>query len=573
MEQNDQGYYKRMIDEDFKKNEVYERDIKDQAGEVLKQTGVQEPNKALYDDSSYVSPFEQSLETNEPYMRAKELNDLQRMPVDNIPQEIGTVDPLRNPAATYQPGPIEQAIGNVLKPPRAEIPLQSIPEARGERFTPVPLAPTRKEVSQRASVQVPGVGSTAPTDITEKELATGARDFNTIIADNLRGAPVYQELGKKAIEAEAGAEQEAQTLKAETAQAQAADIESQLARQRAQNATVRAEAEEMSKKIAEKVDPGRVWNNKATWAKISLVLGAALQNAAGSDAGLRTIDNTITRDLQAQMDDRNKGIIKHGNLLDLVAAGSKNESEILNKGREFSMKMVDAYMAAMKAGAKKDAAEYLALAKTAKDYTMPLFEKQIASQKGMMDVSGQQQKRKNDDFNLQLKKAEIQQKFVEAKMKESNLTEGDAKRFESIGNMSQAADTMAKLENKKDFNPTTVGYAISQIAAGKGIPGSLSKTESQYLAEYSRYYSYLKRELTGAAAALHEEEVIKRLVGAGQTMSKQALKDYQKLRSDQINIGVNALSNEGKVRLMNIPEARQFMRNKGAEQDVRLRGK
>ena len=46
------------------------------------------------------------------------------------------------------------------------------------------------------------------------------------------------------------------------------------------------------------------------------------------------------------------------------------------------------------------------------------------------------------------------------------------------------------------------------------------------------------------------------------------------MRYDAININVNALNDEGKLRLMNIPEARRFMVNRGAVEDSKsLRGK
>ena len=55
-------------------------------------------------------------------------------------------------------------------------------------------------------------------------------------------------------------------------------------------------------------------------------------------------------------------------------------------------------------------------------------------------------------------------------------------------------------------------YAVSLYLDGKGVPSSLSKTEAQYLAAYMRYFSYLRKGLTGAAAAASEEERIKKLV-------------------------------------------------------------
>jgi len=238
------------------------------------------------------------------------------------------------------------------------------------------------------------------------------------------------------------------------------------------------------------------------------------------------------------------------------------------------MKIVDAYKSALAAGAKQDAAKYAALADTMKNYFQPVVEAKIKSQASMQNVSSQEQKRRDDDIKNSLAAQELKIKAIEQKTKASNLGAEEANRFEATANMAQAADEMEKMENKQDFNPTSAMYAVSQYLDGKGVPGSLSKSEAQYLAAYMRYFSYLRRGLTGAAASDSEEQRIRKLVAPGATITKDALKNYQRMRYDAININVNALNDEGKLRLMNIPEARRFMVNRGAVEDSKsLRGK
>ena len=423
-------------------------------------------------------------------------------------------------------------------------------------------------------MNVPAPGSTAPRELTEQELAADARDFNNVLNDNLKGSEAYYDLSRQAREGQAAAEKESQIMTADVSKSQLSGIQDQLERQRQINTLARAEADKVSKEIASRVDPDRVWKNKSTWSKIALVLGAAFQGAAGSDAGLRTIDNIITRDLQAQIDDRNKGIKRHSDLLEFLSAGNKNEAEILKSGRELGMKIVDAYKAALQAGAKQDAAKYAALADTMKNYFQPVVEAKIKSQASMQNVSSQEQKRRDDDFKNALAVQELKMKQIQEKNKVANLSADEANRFEEAANMAQAADEMGNLENKKDFNPTSAMYAVSLYLDGKGVPSSLSKTEAQYLAAYMRYFSYLRKGLTGAAAAASEEERIKKLVAPGVTITKDALKNYQRLRYDTVNIKMNTLNDEGKIRMLNIPEARRFMVNRGAVENAKsLRGK
>lgn len=603
----DFSYYRALIDQDRQEDQLYNRDLKDQAVKILEETGYQNPNDLLNDQQT--SPFEEYIDINEPYMRAKERIDIQKMP-ERMDETIPPIQDInRNPSSVenamlpagkkvqsedaflpngtyvqsvpaqqYKPGPIESAVSDIIAPKRPEIPLQSHPDAQGlSPQAQVPtLTPQPQSVQRSASIKVsvPPTGSTAPQQLSEEELAADSRDFNNVLNENLRGTEAYYDLSRQAKEGLAAAEKESQMMTADVSKNQLLGIQDQLEKQRQINALARAEADKASKEIASQIDPGRVWKNKSTWSKISLVLGAALQGYAGSDAGLRTIDNIITRDLQAQIDDRNKGIKKHGDLLDFLSAGTKNEAEILKNGRELGMKIVDAYKAALAAGAKQDAAKYAALADTMKNYFQPVVEAKIKSQASMQNVSSQEQKRRDDDIKNSLAAQELKIKAIEQKTKASNLGAEEANRFEATANMAQAADEMEKMENKQDFNPTSAMYAVSQYLDGKGVPGSLSKSEAQYLAAYMRYFSYLRRGLTGAAASDSEEQRIRKLVAPGATITRDALKNYQRMRYDAININVNALNDEGKLRLMNIPEARRFMVNRGAVEDSKsLRGK
>ena len=57
----DNDYYRRLIDSDREETETTERQIKDDAGKILEETGADDPNKELFDDSNYVSPFSKRL--------------------------------------------------------------------------------------------------------------------------------------------------------------------------------------------------------------------------------------------------------------------------------------------------------------------------------------------------------------------------------------------------------------------------------------------------------------------------------------------------------------------------------
>ena len=340
----DYSYYRALIDQDRQEDQLYNRDLKDQAVKILEETGYKNPNDLLNDQQT--SPFEEYIDINEPYMRAKERIDIQKMPermdetippIQDINRNPSSVESamlptgkqvqsedafLPNgtyvqsvPAQQYKPGPIESAVSDIIAPKRPEIPLQSHPDAQGlSPQAQVPkLTPQPQSVQRSASLKmnVPAPGSTAPRELTEQELAADARDFNNVLNDNLKGSEAYYDLSRQAREGQAAAEKESHIMTADVSKSQLSGIQDQLERQRQINTLARAEADKVSKEIASRVDPDRVWKNKSTWSKIALVLGAAFQGAAGSDAGLRTIDNIITRDLQAQIDDRNKGIKSH----------------------------------------------------------------------------------------------------------------------------------------------------------------------------------------------------------------------------------------------------------------------
>ena len=69
----DFSYYRALIDQDRQEDQLYNRDLKDQAVKILEETGYQNPNELLNDQQS--SPFEDYIDINEPYMRAKEKID------------------------------------------------------------------------------------------------------------------------------------------------------------------------------------------------------------------------------------------------------------------------------------------------------------------------------------------------------------------------------------------------------------------------------------------------------------------------------------------------------------------
>lgn len=580
----DQDYYRRMLDEDRQEEMVHNRDVKNKAADILQETGYSSPESELYDDANYISPFDDKIDIDMPYIRAKEQNDFGAGRSNNTNEKIPPIEPiksaaqdsLRNPSSVpYAPGPIEKSIGDVLQPPELSgLPLTKYPGAGGTIVPSQTISPKVSRATRTSGAGVANVGSTAPRDITTNEISKETRALNQGLADQMSLVPEYLQNSESAIRSKAQAEQEGQTLRAETYESQAQDLINEAEEQKAQLASARAQADKLSSQLADRIDPNSVWDNHSTWSKIALVVGAALQGRAGSDTGLKMIDSIATRELQAQLDDRNKGIIKHGNLLDYISKGTKNQAEIMNKGREFTMKMVDAYAKARSAGATEEAAKILATKQTAKDMFFPVIDRAMQNQKNMLKSSEQEQAWRRDDEKLKLTRFGLMNKDLELKAKEAKLGPDEAKRFVNYGGMAQAASAMERLENREDFDPTKITYAMKQYLAGKGVPGSLGKAESEYMANYARYFSVLRQELTGAAASEKEEARIAQFVSAAPQNQKDALGMFQKLRGDTINLGMNALNNEGKLRMyQNIPESRKYMTNRGAVEDSKsLRG-
>ena len=540
----DNDYYRRLIDSDREETETTERQIKDDAGKILEETGADDPNKELFDDSNYVSPFEQ----------ATDMEKVRAMDMGREPQSTGApVEDqgfVRDLLLGKQQAEIPQ-LQTPLAPPSGKISAAAIPRLSD-------IATSRKSVT---NVPTPAAPTTAPTDISEQALANKMAGTDDYLGRNIEGASEYQNQMQKKYEAGF----DANAVKA-AAQYEALKIQQQKLQQQMDEADqAYREAQARAQKQVDSIgpiDPDRVWKNRATWSKMALILGAALKDNEGGDAGLKHIQTMIQNDLEAQKADLDKGIKTQGGLLSVLKPLADNKLNLMKMANDISVKMAQEYGDLLKQGVSRSAAPGMAIEKTLA-YTKEMLALQNVNNKNLLTASAQQQKRKNDDNTWMQKNQEIQLNKARLKFDTQNLTESDAKRLEGATAMAISAKRMKELENDAQFDPTSVKYAISNYMQGKGIPSSLNEVESEYLSNYANYFSYKRQALTGAAASDKEEERIKLLVAPDKTFTKKSIKLYQKMRAKDINGAMNAMNPAALLRTKNIPEFREFDIDRG----------
>lgn len=541
--------YRKMLDQDFQTQTIGEREIKDQAGKVLEATGYEDPNKALNNDSGYVSPFEKSIDEKMPAVRAGELS--------------------RDPSS-------DQGFVRDLLLGKDVAPIQTLPPlANSSQQVLTPNIPRLNDVSatkQVSSVAIPNAGTTAPQITSEQELANNVKDTSDYLKQNLKGSDAFNDVARSGIGANLNANEAQAVTEAGYLADQQKRINDALEENAQREAAARAKADEQVKSIGT-IDPDRVWNNRSIWSKMALVAGAALSGKAGSSAGLQMMQDMVAKDIEAQKADMEAGIKRQGSLLELLKPYAANKAELIKLGNSVGMKMAEKYGEAMKAKVGKDAIPMLAIEKTMKEYTTPLLTAKNKADDNLIKISGQEQDRKYNDEQLKQKNLELQLTKARLKFDSKNMSESDAKRLEGATAMAISAKKMRELEDEKDFDPTTIKNAIGSYMAGKGIPGTLNEKQAEYVANYSNYFSYLRQALTGAAASDKEEERIKLLVAPDKTFRKDAIKLYQKQRAMAINGTVNSMNAPALERTKNIPEFAEFTVNRSEANKQKLKSK
>lgn len=408
----------------------------------------------------------------------------------------------------------------------------------------------------------PQVSSTAPKQITEKELAGRVRGTSDTLDRNLEGAPSFYEAASAGIESKMNAEESKNVTEALFLEERKKQIQDELDALNAREAEARAKAEQQIASIGS-IDPNRVWNDRSIWSKMALVLGSARGARAGSMAGLQMMQVLVAKDIEAQRADMDAGIKRGGSLLEMLKPYASNRNELLKMANQVGMKLAEKYSDAIKAKIGRGAAPMMAIEKTMKEYTQPLLAEKNKADANLVRVSGQEQNRREADQKLFLDRFKALTDQSRLKFDKGNMSESDAKRLEGTTAMAIAANKMEELENDRNFDPTAIKNGIASYMQGKGIPSSLNKDQAEYLANYLNYFVYEKQAITGAAATDKETEIIKLLTAPDTSFTKDAIKIYQKRRANNVNARINAMNPPALLRVGNIPELSRYNINRG----------
>lgn len=542
-------------------DEQYYRDLIDQDRMAAPLTPAQEGEIA--GDRTYnemVPAVNQVTNTGAPLRRMYSPETEARMEADRQAYEKFQAQQAQQaPLQTREPQSERGAISQLLRPE----PVQSLPvqNYRSEYVTaPQGQYPIPQQQSYGMSVSMPTKAakqpSTKPTDPKISELREGA---DTLTQAASQGTSNFADIAEKSIQNQSQAEQDIGLARAESAQSEQMNIEGRIEDQRRVQLDALMAAEDQASKIAANIDPNRVWQNNSMWSKIALVAGAALQGRQGSDAGLKVMENIVSNDIKAQIDDRDKGIIKHGNLVDLAAKAGATQAELLKYSNEMAKEVIKGYGEAVKGGAKMEDAKNLAMIKAVKEFFPQAAKAATAQQAALQNVAALEQKASDDDVKNNLKAQENANAAMRLKFDKMEIAGVDKPILAAVGDMSQAAKEMEALENRGDFNPTTIAYAMKQVMADKGIPGGLTREESAYMASYARYFSALRQQLTGAAASAIEEKRIAAIILATKANRKDAVLDFQKRRGDIIGTRITTLNPQSRVILgAEVPESRKY---------------
>lgn len=554
----ERDYYYNLLMQDRKEAPLTDAQLGEQAG--------------VKSYNEMVEPVNSLMKTGEPMRKIYSPESMEQMKSDSdmlqktqFMQEEPGMQMGRDPAS-------QNAVEALLFPEgKAQIPTLPALESPGQYVTN-PNIPRLTDIAEKQAtatkVNLGRAGSTAPKIVTEEEAATAARSAKKEIESNLSGAPAFYDAQRQGIEAKFGGEEASSVVKAQMLQQRQEELQRQMDDNAIREKEAIRKAEEATGQL-KRIEPNRIWENTSMWAKLSLIAGAALQGKAGSDAGLRMMQSMVENDIRAQERDMDAGIRKQGSLLESLKPYAQNREQLLKMANDISLEIAKNYGDAIKAKVGKGVAPAIAIEKTMEKYTKPLLAEQNKATDNLLKASSLEQQRREADAGNFLKLQDQQLSNARMKFDSTNMSESDARRLEGATAMSIAAARMEDLENDKNFNPTAVKNAISSYMQGKGIPGTLSPEQAEYVANYTNYYSYLRQALTGAAASEKEDERIKLMVAPDKTFRSDAIKMYQAKRAQAINGAINSLNSGALLRAKNIPEIQRFSVNRAQMQKQR----
>lgn len=545
----DKNYYRRMLDQDFQEAPLTDS----QQGEVDGTRTYNEMVPAVNQVEKDSRPLRLKY-TPEAEERMK--NDAESVQKFQRDQEFdqdrfNVIDPSREPQSVVD----DILLGKDVKTLAPQAPLMT-------PVNPVGAAPVNR-LSDIATQTVPKIailkpGSTAPQIIPEQEAANRVRSTGEKLQGELspEASSAYYDAVKTGEEAKYGGEEAGAIVNAARLEQQQKQIKDALEENSRIESIARTKAEDQLKAMGP-MNPDRVWADRSLWSKLALVAGAALLGRAGSSAGLTAMQDLVTKDLESQRADLEAGVKREGSLLELLKPYANNRTELYKMANQVGTEIAKHYAEATKAGIGKGQASVVAL-KAASDRYKDLVTQQNKNDSNILSVSEAEQKRRmgdekllNDHFQNQLAQARMKLDVI-------NMPPGDADRLTSTTAMAIAAKEMKELEQRSDFDPTTIKNAIALKMKGMGLPSSLTEDQAKYLVNYTNYYTYLAHAMYGTRVSDNETERVKNLVAPDMTFKKDSIKLYQRKRAEQINGALNALGPGALLRTHNIPEFREF---------------
>lgn len=466
----------------------------------------------------------------------------------------------RSPQSVNEPNFFEEILAPSAK---NEIPLMT-PATPNPGTISQAYVPKLSEInlqSRGSNVSLPKAPSTAPVIIPQEAIADKLVGTDSFIANNLRGAPAYNDTVQGSIQTKFDAAAAGAAAENEALAQQKKALEDQIFDEQEKYNEGMIKAEKQINSIGT-IDPDRVWANRSTWSKLALAFGAAAQGANGRDDGMKLIQQIVSNDIEAQKANMASGVRKGQGMLDALKPLATNRLELMKMSNAISVKMAEKYGELLKSGVSRNAAAGMAIQETMK-YTKELLALQNANNKNILAASGQEQKQRDDDNNWMMKNQQMQLDKARLKFDTTNMSETDARRLEGATAMAISAKRMKELENDKGFDPTSIKNAITSYMQGKGIPKSLSEIQSEYVMNYINYFGHERQALTGAAGSESEDERIKLMVAPDKTFAKKSIRLYQAQRARRINGAINSMNPAALSRVQNIPEFREFDVNRG----------
>lgn len=560
-----------MLDEDFVQAPLTDAQEGENAGIRAYNSVVPEVNKVLKSAApmrprTHSPEAQKQIDEDNAILQQEKLNNTN---IDGLrytePEKTFDADQFNQVDLQRNPSSLQDEIDSVIlgKQNAPQIPMLP-PLANASTGVSSANVPMITDVTKNArNVSVPKPGSTAQQALPQQGISNNLIDTKETIDSNLRGAEKYYDATKEGEEAKFNADEAKAVSQAQLLDQERKKIQDQLDENAYRESEARKLADDQMKQIGQ-IDPNRVWGNRSIWSKLALVAGAATQGSIGSAAGLQMMQDMVSKDIEAQKADMEAGVKRQGSLLELLKPFANNKIELMKMANTLGTKIAEEYGNAVKANVGKGASQAISLEKLATKYLHPLLTAKNINDANITKASDLEEKQHFHDETLKQKAVDLQIASERLKFDKQNMSAGDATRLEGTALMGISAKKMAQLENEKGFDPTAVKNAITSYMAGKGIPGSLSKEQQEYVMNYINYFSYERQALTGAAASDKEEDRIKLMVAPDRTFSKDAIKLYQKQRANIVNSRINALNAPALLRAKNIPELQEFSVNRGA---------